>query len=543
MEQPPLHRFAVVADAHFHDPAVDFGFDAFVHENQRLTMRLPGDVARAPRIYNEAGSILRHVLDRLAGDGIRDVILLGDYSDDGQAATLQALASLLDHFRRTQGMRFFGLPGNHDIFGDRGRHRRKRYAGHDGQTVLVTSDPGFTDPRTAERVVSAAMHCGGYPGNLPENLGFRADPGCLHWETPFGTDPDPVARTYPLHDKEGRVVRRLMDASYLVEPVEGVWLVMIDANVFAPDPEGEDGLADSTAAGWTALMHRKPFILPWLASVRERALRLGKQVIHLSHYPVIETLNGTLELEREMMGENAFHRRMPDPRVGEALVAAGMRLHFSGHVHVNDTAQLRAGQASLVNVAVPALVAFPAALKIVTVREGRADIETMALDGMPLDPVLLGASRRLQALTGVETGAMLETDRLGAFLDAHLAHITGRRFVKREWPEELASLFRSLSLPELAVRAGLRDGVPDPLAGLPAIDFLADWYRLRAGGDLAMAGMEPTRLAAYRALLSAASNASGDHRLSLLFASFRHHLDGLPSIALSVDLGEGGIIC
>lgn len=540
METPPLHRFAVVADAHFHDPHADFGVEGFAEGGRRLALRLPGDVARAPRIYNEAGAILNHVLTRLAAEGIRDVVLLGDYSDDGQAVTMAALAACLDAFREREGMRFFAVPGNHDIYGDHGRHRRKRYAGPEGESVLVTSDPGFLDPKTARRVVSPVMHCDGYPEGLLPMAGFLADPAGLHWETPFGTDPDPASRTYGLHDATGQEVRRLMDASYLVEPVAGVWFVMIDANVFAPDPDGEDGLADSTAAGWNALLVHKPFMLPWLRSIAERARRLGKQVIHFSHYPVLETLNGTLDLEREMMGPNAFHRRMPDPGVGEALLAAGMRLHFSGHVHVNDTARLARHGDALVNIAVPALVAYPAAVKLVTVDRGRALVDTLSISDMPLDPDLLRASRRLQALTGADTGDMLVTDRLGDFLNAHLAHITGRRFVKREWPEDLAPVFRGLGLPELLALAGYGKAVPEAARPLSAMDLLADWYRLRAGGDLAARDIPAPRLAAYREIVAQPLDPRGNRRLGLLLASLRQHLSGLPSVRLTVDLGPGG---
>ena len=52
-----------------------------------------------------------------------------------------------------------------------------------------------------------------------------------------------------------RTVRRMIDASYLVEPVDGLWLLSIDANVFEPrdgdlDPAAEASYIDSTDAGW-----------------------------------------------------------------------------------------------------------------------------------------------------------------------------------------------------------------------------------------------------------------------------------------------------
>lgn len=543
MTQPPSHRFAVIADAHFHDPGADFGFYAFSEDGRRLALRLPGDVARAPRIYNEAGAILSATLALLATRGIRDVVLLGDYSDDGQAITLAALSRLLDRFRRSHGMRFFALPGNHDLHGETGRHRRKRYADASGASVLLTSDPGYSDPRGGPRVVVDGMHCGGYPDNLPAECGFFGDPGGLHFETPFGVEPDPDKRRYPVYDAAGKMQRRLMDASYLVEPVDGLWFVMIDANVFAFDPDGDDGLADSTAAGWTALLREKPFLLDWLADIHRRAATLGKRVIHFSHYPVLETLNGTLADEVAMMGAHAFQRRMPSPAVGQAVLDAGMRLHFSGHVHVNDVALLAgAGGEGLVNVAVPALVAFPAAARIVTVTENRAEIETLPLDSISLDPLVMAASRRLGAINGVDTGRMLEADSLGPFLDAHLQHVTARRFLKREWPEDLAAFLRRATFLDLLGEAGVSGPVPGALAGLSAVDFLADWYRLRAGGDLAGRWIGSERLTAYRQIAARSpSTKPADPRLQLLLKTLARHLEGIPTVRLSVDLTTGKV--
>lgn len=537
-----VHRFAVVADAHFHDPPGWAGFPGFPSPRGGLALRFPGEIARSPRIYNEAGHALRATLTALAGQGIRDVVLLGDYSDDGQQATLGALEGLLSEFRRSHGMRFMAVPGNHDIFGDHGRHRRKRYAGPDGDAVVLSSDPGHVDPRGARSLWNAGMRCGGYPDNLPRQCGFFDDIGALHFETPFGSNPDPSARTYPLDDGGHGGSRRLMDASYLVEPVAGLWLVMIDANVFAPDPDGDDGLADSTAAGWNALVRRKPFVVDWLRDVDRRARAAGKQVIHFSHYPVLETLNGTLDLEIEMMGANGFHRRMPERAVGEILLEAGLRLHFSGHVHVNDTARLERDGAGLVNVAVPALVAFPAAVKIVSVEGGKAHIDTWSLDAVPLDPVIREASRHLCDMTGADAGRMFDGETHGSLVDAHLEHVTGRRFIKREWPEDLAPLLRAGSLADLARAAGIDAPMPDAVAGLSGLAFLADWYRLRAGGDLADDRIAPERRAAYRSLAGCVHRAGGDRRLQLLFRSLGLHLDGLPSRTVTVDLADGQLI-
>ncbi len=143
-----------------------------------------------------------------------------------------------------------------------------------------------------------------------------------------------------------------MDASYLVEPEEGLWLVMIDANVFVPI-DGSDAFEDSTSAGWNALLKHKAFLLSWIADLTARANASGKRLVVFSHYPVLDPLDGTREEEMALIGPTETTGRIPRAEVGAALMAAGVRLHLSGHLHVNDTACLRADGRSLVNVAVP----------------------------------------------------------------------------------------------------------------------------------------------------------------------------------------------
>src|SRR5690606_18832778 len=106
----------------------------------------------------------------------------------------------------------------------------------------------------------------------------------LHFETPFGPSDAPAAREHDLWSADGNTVRRLMDASYLVEPEEGLWLLMIDANVFEPrdgrrDIARKKAFFGSSNAGWNALLRVKPYLLPWIADVSARAARAGKDLL------------------------------------------------------------------------------------------------------------------------------------------------------------------------------------------------------------------------------------------------------------------------
>src|SRR5690606_34533404 len=118
----------------------------------------------------------------------------------------------------------------------------------------------------------------------PRDIGFFRRAPDLHWETPFGTSDALEDRRYEVASPDGRHVRSFVDASYLVEPVEDVWLLSIDANVFVPRT-GETFAAaseefdDSTDAGYNALVTHRPYLIKWIADVSKRAEQLGKRLI------------------------------------------------------------------------------------------------------------------------------------------------------------------------------------------------------------------------------------------------------------------------
>lgn len=248
-----LPSVAVIADAHFHDTAADFGFPGIEIDGQRITMRSWSDTRGSTRVFNESADALHAALEEVRQRGIRHVVLLGDYTDDGQRVTTETLKNILQSHSDAHGTAFYALPGNHDIFGPRGRHHTKEFLTENGKCLSVSSDAR----RAGERVVvNDGMYCEGYPAGLCPMavFGYFRQPDYLHWETPFGVSDAPEGRLYAVCSPDGRNVYRLMDASYLVEPEPGLWLLMIDANIFEPlDGEFEAGeeaaFIDSTSGG------------------------------------------------------------------------------------------------------------------------------------------------------------------------------------------------------------------------------------------------------------------------------------------------------
>ncbi len=580
---PPVNhpRIAIVADAHFHDLYADYGFPGIVQDDRRLTFRLLADTARSTRVFNESYFAFHHALDDIAKRGIRHVVLLGDYSDDGQVETVNSVKRMLGSYETRFGMRFYATTGNHDIFGADGRHRSKRFLNEDGGYSILSSDPHVRDRGAHKVIASDRMYCQGYPDGLEAMaaFGFYPRPGDLHWETPFGTDGDPAKRLYEVHSPDGKTTRSLMDASYLIEPFPGVWLLMIDANVFAPADgvvPGEEGdFTDSTSAGWNAMLVHKRFVLDWMTDVSRRATLEGKCLLAFSHYPVLDPLDATVEDEVALLGRTGMAERIPQADVAEALIAAGIDIHFSGHLHVNDTAQYRSGDRFLTNVAVPSLVAFPGAYKVLTIGEQSLDIETVGIEAMPLDDDLRQGYRREAVPSRLEAGGLLDVDDYGGFLYEHIGHLVGRRYLKREWPKDIALMIRSLDLADVAALALIQEPVTAAdamaalaaarndmnmqqrlsdagldsagLTGTSAMAFLADWYRLRMGSELAFDWISEQKIASYLAVGKLFADRDGDEpgavqaQFTLIFRMFSKYLSGLPSRNFSIDRITGVI--
>ena len=269
-----LPRIAIIADAHFHDLEGDLEFPRIEIDGEKLAVRSWTDTRESTRVFNESAKALDEALAEIARRGIRHVVLLGDYTDDGQRQTTARLRTILDGHESTHGTRFYALPGNHDIFGPKGRHHTKQFLDRNDVRVLVTSDVGKAAPGSH---ATPRMYCEGYPTGLAPvaTHGYFRRPDYLHWETPFGASDRVEDRLYPVSSPDGRNGYRLMDASYLVEPEPGLWLLMIDANVFEPRDglfeEGDEAaFVDSTGAGWNALIRLKPFIVDWIADVSAR---------------------------------------------------------------------------------------------------------------------------------------------------------------------------------------------------------------------------------------------------------------------------------
>jgi 3',5'-cyclic AMP phosphodiesterase CpdA len=482
---------AMIADPHFHD--IHY---RGVHEGP--TIRSFRDTISQSRILNESCFSLRAALDEVARRGIKVVVMPGDLTEEGQPADIDGFIRLTGDYREKYGMQFFATFGNHDAYGPAGKHFAKAYTGPDGKRFTIASRAGkgdFTDPN---------MRGPGY-AELMQTLGdfgfFRRD-AYLRWESPFGADDALAARTYTAISDDGRNTAELIDASYLVEPVEGLWLLALDSNVYQPksgeiDPGRASGYVDSKVGKWDAVVRHRPYLLDWMADVRRRADAQGKALVAFSHYPVV----AAPEDDPRPAQFNGAEPLQPAPDTTAAIARTGIGVHFSGHEHVCNIGRHAGDGHTLVDVALPAVCSFPPAFRVLTVSPDAIAVETVAVTDAPgIETLAETYKSEAQSDTGLTEAAALLTaaENFGDFMNRQLGVAVQGVLAEKHFGSDFAAL------------------ADTPLAGgLKLIDALADWYRLSRGGEIARALIPEERLAAY-ARPDFASQGEGDVRRMLV---------------------------
>lgn len=635
-EQPT--QIAFMPDIHFHDIYAQFedgSFDGIENSisGKKATIRTMQAQLNSTRLFNENYFALLAALDDIAARGIRLVALPGDFSDDGQPVHIRGLRKILDRYRDRYGMQFFAAPGNHDPvrpfdtpggepdFLGRGGHAQRIFSRGAGECTdyeerWTTVDTG----RALPTICSEEIRHLGYRGIMAEmqDFGFYPSPDYQYWETPYSdyesydydsalTQADYRHRQYeicrrgsggPWKKPDYRNCHRVPDASYLVEPVPGLWLLSIDANVYVPEPAA-GRFAGSGNAGYNRLLTHKRHLLDWIRDIVKRARRADKQLIAFSHFPMTEFYDDQSDAIASLFGSDHFQlQRRPQRQVSRVLAETGLRLHVGGHMHINDTGIARGRDGhSLFNIQAPSLAAYLPAYKILTLHSiDRVEVETVILDRVPGFDELFEHYRR-EYDTALRSGqppwnpAILQSADYRTFTRWHIRELSRQRFLPREWPQDLRQLLLELDGRELLTLTRLADDTLADVttgAGIEGIrrspqwqdaqsrareaataadtaledfsrwngfDLAVDFYRLRNGGALALRDIGSGRLAQYRLLATSARQrpvkpvASADHPLAALFdgrlAELLGILEGLqrgaPDDHFMLDLADGEI--
>ena len=501
-------RIAFMPDVHFHDVYATFADGSFPGvrnpvNGRQATIRTMQAQVTSTRLFNENYFAFLAALDDAVDRGVQLIVLPGDFSDDGQPVHLRGLTRILDRYSERHGVRFFVVPGNHDPV------RPFDHAG--GKSDFLGADPATGEPGVAHGVFSRGGNddCStdwsgewakvgdswctgeirmlGYAGITAAlaGYGFTPDPADHYYETPY-SDYDHSGYNY--HTALGQAVwerrnhricnavtsnadaageprycRLVPDASYLVEPVEGLWLAGLDATVYVPTGPGMDDFTGSGNQGYNAMFQHKAHVIEWLADVVARGEALGKQVIAFSHFPMVEFFNGASDDIAALMGKHAMQlARRPADDTTRALAATGLKLHVGGHMHIGDVAAYNSVDGDvLFNIQAPSLAAYAPGYTLMTLQgDNQVEVETVRLEQVPRFDELFSLYRAEHARGAQWDISILDASSYGDFVSRYLRELVRLRLLSDDWPCDMRELVRSpLTGADLLVLSQLRTAV------------------------------------------------------------------------------------
>ena len=516
-------QIAFISDAHIQD------VDGHAERVRSMEVQV-----QSTRLFNENYYALLAALDDVARRNIRWVVLPGDLTDNGQFFNQQKIKNILHSYTQRKGMRFFVTTGNHDPALPLGlMQKNAHFLAADGSRVTREDS------------------CAGYVSQMEcyADFGFFPRKDDCYWESPF------TSYTYDKYSYEDACRESVLgkrtytlcdsltatDASYLVEPVDGFWLLSIDGGGYLPK-EMKDGKwsYQGSSAGYNLVLKHKPFLLPWVRKVVEEAQKRHKTLVAFSHYPLVDFNDGVSESVRQMWGDRRFDlHRVPEAEVSEAFLQAGLRLHFAGHMHVNDTGIWEGKDGKhLYNIQVPSIATYVPAYKILTIESDEVfRVETVALDTVPgfdsLFP-LYRAEYQSDSLKGhspVWNKEILSARTYGEFCDYQFRDLVRLRFIPRDLPESWRACLDFTGARMLEAMSGEDKSDDADWTDWCMKDLVLDLYRLRYAERLALEDIPRTRLAVYRYLFDRA-------RISTFRSAEVEMVKGLGTLFLAFLNGE-----
>ncbi|SFU42014.1 Calcineurin-like phosphoesterase [Pustulibacterium marinum] len=566
-------QIAFLADVHLQDLYGDLSDSDYQGVLNPATgkytyLRTMASQLHSTRIFNENYFAFLAALDAIAARNIKLVALPGDYTDDGQPLHVRGLARILHQYEKEYGMQFFITTGNHDPVGPFLQDSGKRdFLGSEGKAQPIFSKAGMYTASEDEHavVLSKDLAKMGYDGILNElkDFGFFPKRSDLYWATPFNTF-SYESYSYKKGMKAAQLANRtyevtegftVPDVSYVVEPVEGLWLMAIDGDVYLPkdasgnptDPTNYHG----ASLGYNNVLRNKQHLITWAKQIADEAKQRHKTLIAFSHFPMVDFNDDATPILKELLGTNKWQlQRVPDEAVAKAFAEAGIQIHVAGHMHINDTGvrTTESGE-TLVNIQTPSLAAYRPGFKILTINNSnQVQIETVTIDSVPhfkeLFPLYETEYQHLQATNHphIWNKEVLQAQTYHDFMLWHLKELVRLRFLN-DWPEPIKSFLLENSLQQLAVQADVQ--LSDNAANHTGYDVLLDFYKLRNADVLALDDIDPQALQYYKQLIQAykilAPQTELQTQLQQFFISLDAFLQGAPAKNFTVDLETGKI--
>ncbi|ABQ07181.1 metallophosphoesterase family protein [Flavobacterium johnsoniae] len=605
-------QVAFLSDVHLQDLFGTFSDNDFkgvlnTKTGKYALIRTMASQLHSTRIFNENYFAFIAALEDIAKRKIKYVALPGDYTDDGQPIHVRGLKKILDQYQKKYGIEFFITTGNHDPVGPFAQESGKEdFLGKEGKSQPIFSKDGMYKPNmNIEQpvVITADIAKMGYFGITADlqNFGFYPNKKSKFWSTPFAGY-NSQNYNYKKAVEASQLNKRVYnvapgfevpDVSYVVEPIDGLWLMAIDGNVYIPkktDSDPKDSKSYSEAStGYNNVLSNKKHLIKWVQDISAEARLRGKTLVAFSHFPMIDFNDDASAEIKELLGPNKWQlNRVPVEEVAQVFADAGLKIHFGGHMHINDTGTRTTEKGNtLVNIQTPSLAAYIPAYKLLTIKKDNlVDIQTITIDEVKgFDELFDLYKMEYQFLQSQNTKDIwnidiLKTKNYHDFTDFHLKELVRLRFLSDDWPSAFKDFILNVSANDLLVLANIQsdkdfdfilknksqfqkewneaeikseqilvqNNLKKENFNWTGNDLLIDFYRFRSADELALADVGEKRVAAYKVVSKLYLENSKEEvskplqkQMKLFLIIFNKFMQEVPADHFTVDLKSGEI--
>jgi hypothetical protein len=291
-----------------------------------------------------------------------------------------------------------------------------------------------------------------------------------------------------------------------------------------------------------------------------------------------------------LMGKGKWQLdRIPEEEVAQVFADAGIKIHFGGHMHINDTGIRKTAKGNtIVNVQTPSLAAYIPAYKLLTIKNNNElEIETIVInDVLRYNELFDLYKEEYKYLVSKNTkdiwnDAILQTKSYHGFTDFHLKELVRLRFLPDDWPLEFRTFLSDISGYDLLMLCNMKSNTPfndliddkkkfrkewetskvevnrqlkehhlkiNDLSKWKGIDMITDFYRIRSADRLAINDIGTERIKQYELLIQSFTDSyntvitdANRIKLGLFFTIFNKFLNGAPAGHFEVNLKSGEV--
>jgi predicted phosphodiesterase len=269
------------------------------------------------KLLKESRELLIEALVRIGNSDAEFVLIPGDLTKDGTKVSHEMFAALISELE-VKGKKVYVVPGNHDI------NNGHSYAFQGEKEILVEN-------------VSPYDYL-----DIYHEFGYSE---ALH--------------------KDGHSL------SYVVEPVDGLWVLGLDACLYLENEPGHHPITDGEF---------KKETLEWVESIAEMATQENKTMIAFMHHGILEHY----QKQNRFFGEYVVNKYK---RVSKQLASLGINVVFTGHYHAQDITRKEWNNGDfIVDVETGSLVTYPSPLREVKIADNKMQITSQFIESIPMYP-------------------------------------------------------------------------------------------------------------------------------------------------------------